>query len=107
MFELRVSSSSFRVGVREWKDNVGRADTPWPPHLVHKSSQIFTNGYVALCADLWIEFFSWSFEFEFESRKVMLVGRRIVIVFSRVEVEKWRMAEYRFLTGFTGLTGLG
>ena len=37
----------------------------------------------------------------------MLVGRRIVIVFSRVEVEKWRMAEYRFLTGLTRLTGLG
>ena len=73
----------------------GRADTPWPPHLIHKSSQIFTNRYVAICADLWMEFFSSRFELEFESGKVMLLGRRIVIVFSRVEVERWREAVNR------------
>ena len=32
--------------------------------LVHKSSQIFTNCFVRMCADLWIEVFSWSFELE-------------------------------------------
>jgi hypothetical protein len=62
---------------------------------VHKSSPIFTNRFVWICADLWIEFFSSRFELEFEGGKVMLLGRRIVIVFSRVEVERWREAANR------------
>ena len=39
----------FRVGVREWKGNVGRAVTPWPPHRStnrHKFPQIDMCRYV-------------------------------------------------------------
>ena len=50
---------------------------------------------------------SWRSELEWESGRITLVGRRIVIVFSRGEVEKWRTAANCFLTGLTRLTGLG
>ena len=43
---------------------------------------------------------------EWESGRITLVGRRIVIVFSRGEVERWRTAANCFLTGLTRFTRL-
>jgi hypothetical protein len=31
--EFQVPGSGLELGLGEWKDKVGRAITPWPPHL--------------------------------------------------------------------------